>query len=201
MVTAYFPADLTGFYNVNLTFAPIDVELEECLVGNRLFGVCGEAQDGLDFDWSVLRSEPQGDVTVVEYQRYRPASFGGAGYVGTVLGDFDARKGEKNRIAIRVRHIAPQLGSASPHVQVEAGKTYWEQWVIFAQLTLLFGAVAGIPGIVLLIIGLLSKRRVLADHTLPVECRAYVLYRLVKYEWPTIRPQTTGSPTINAVSH
>ena len=169
MVTAYFPADLTGFYNVNLTFAPIDVELEECLVGDRLFGACDKTQDGLDFDWSVLRSDPHGEVTVVEYQRYRPASFGGAGYVGTVLGDFDAHKGEKYRIAIRVRHIAPQLRSASPHVRVEAGRIYWEQWVIFAQLTLLFSAVAGIPGIALLIIGLLSKRRVLADKAVPSE--------------------------------
>jgi hypothetical protein len=86
-----------------------------------------------------------------------------------VLGDFDARKGEKYRISIRVRHIAPQLGFASPHVRVEAGRIYWEQWVIFAQLTLLFGAVAGIPGIALLLIGLLSKRRVLSDKAVPSE--------------------------------
>jgi hypothetical protein len=169
MVTAYFPADLTGFYNVNLTFAPINVELEECLVGDRLFGACDRTQDGLDLDWSVLRLDPHGEVTVVEYQRYRQTSFGGAGYVGTVLGDFDAQKGGKYRIAIRVRHVAPQLRSASPHVRVEAGRVYWEQWVIFAQLTLLFGAGIGVPSIVILIIGLLSQRRVMAEKAAPSE--------------------------------
>ena len=168
-MTPDFAADLTGFYNVDLTFAPINVELEECLVGDRLFGSCDRTQDGLDLDWSVLRSDPHGEVTVLEYQRYRPVAFGGAGYVGTVLGNFDAHKGDKYRIAIRVRHVAPQLRSASPHVRVEAGRVYWEQWVIFAQLTLLFGAVVGVPGIVLLIIGLLSQRRVMAEKAVPSE--------------------------------
>jgi hypothetical protein len=166
-VTHDFPADLTGFYNVNLTFAPIDVELEECLVGDRLFRSCDKTQDGLDLDWSVLRSDPHGEVTVVEYQRYRPASFGGAGYVGTMLGSFNGRKGDKYRIAIRVRHVASQLSSAFPHVRVEAGRIYWEQWVIFAQLTMLFGAIVGLPGIVFLIVGLLSQRRVMAEKAIP----------------------------------
>src|SRR4051794_25634792 len=51
-VTPAFPADLTGFYNVTLTFAPINVDLEECLVGDRLFDSCDKTQEGLDFDWS-----------------------------------------------------------------------------------------------------------------------------------------------------
>lgn len=161
-LTADFPTDLTGFYNVNLTFAPVNVDLEECLVGDRLFGSCDETQDGLDLDWSVLRSDAHGEVPVVEYQRYRPASFGGAGDVETVLGSFDARKGDKYRIAIRVRHVAPQLLSASPRVRVEAGRIYWEQWLIFAQLTLLFGAAVGLPGAALLIWGLFSQRHMMA---------------------------------------
>jgi hypothetical protein len=162
-LTADFPTDLTGFYNVNLTFAPVNVELEECLVGDRLFNSCDKTQNGLDLDWSVLRTDAHGEVPVVQYQCYRPASFGGAGYVGTVLGGFDAHKGDKYRIAIRVRQVAPQLRSASPHVRVEAGRIYWEQWVIFAQLTLLFGAVVGLPGFALLITGLLLERRINAE--------------------------------------
>ncbi len=161
-MTADFPTDLTGFYSVNLTFAPVNVELEECLVGDRLFDSCDKTRDGLDLDWSVLRSDAHGEVPVVEYQPYRPASFGGAGYVETALGTFDAHKGEKYRIAIRVRHIAAELLSASPHVRVEAGRIYWEQWVIFAQLTLLFSAAVGLLGAALLIWGLLWQRRMMA---------------------------------------
>lgn len=169
MTTEYFPADLTGFYNVNLSFAPINVDLEECLVGDRLFVGCEKTQNGMDLDWSVLRSAPHGDVTVVEYQRYRPSTFGGAGYVGTLLGDFNAHRGEKYRVAIRVRHVAPQLRIASPHVLIEAGRIYWEQWVIFAQLTLLFSGVVGVPGIVFLIIGLRSQRRPIPEGAVPGE--------------------------------
>ena len=167
MVTADFPTDLNGFYNVSLTFAPTNVELEECLVGDRLFDSCDKMQSGLDLDWSVLRSDPHGEATIVGFQHYSPASFGGAGNVATALGSFDARKGSKYRIAIRVRHVASQLRSASPHVQVEAGGFYWEQWIIYAQLTLLFGAVVGLPGIVLLIFGLLSRWRVMAEKAVP----------------------------------
>jgi hypothetical protein len=80
-----------------------------------------------------------------------------------VLGSFDAQKGDEYRIAIRVQHVAPQLRSASPHVRVEAGRIYWEKWLIFAQLTLLFGAVVGLPGIALLIWGLLLQRHIMAE--------------------------------------
>lgn len=164
VLTADFPTDLTGFYNVSLTFAPVNVELEECLVGDRLFDSCDKEQDGLDLDWAVLRSSAHGEVPVVDYRQYRPASFGGAGYVGTVLGSFDAQKGDKYRIAIRVRRVAPQLRSASPHIRVEAGRIYWEQWVIFAQLTLLFGIVVGVLGIALLMKGIFSGRRTVAEN-------------------------------------
>ena len=161
--TADFQTDLTGFYNVSLAFAPVNVELEECLVGDRLFNKsCDATQNGLDLDWSVLRSGAHEEVPVTGYERYRPASFGGSGYVGTVLGSFEAHKGDRYRIALRVRRVAPQLRSASPHIRVEAGRIYWEQWVIFAQLTLLFGVVVGLSGVALLIKGVLSRRRNIA---------------------------------------
>ena len=168
--TADFRTDLTGFYNVSLTFAPVNVELEECLIGDRLFSKsCDATQNGLDLDWSVLRSDAHEEVPVTGYQRYRPASFGGAGYVGTVLGGFEAHEGDKYRIAVRVRRVAPELRSASPHIRVEAGRIYWEQWVIFAQLTLLFGVIVGLPGIALLIKGLLSQRANMAQKAVPAE--------------------------------
>jgi hypothetical protein len=168
--TADFRTDLTGFYNVSLTFAPVNVELEECLIGDRLFSKsCDATQNGLDLDWSVLRSDAHEEVPVTEYQRYRPASFGGAGYVGTVFGGFEAHEGDKYRIAVRVRRVAPELRSASPHIRVEAGRIYWEQWVIFAQLTLLFGVIVGLPGIALLIKEVLSQRRSMAQKAVPAE--------------------------------
>lgn len=162
-----FATDLTGFYNIELAFAPNNVEQEECLVGDRLFGACDKVQSGLDFDWAVFRSDVNGEVPIIEYQRYRPASFGGAGYVGTTVGSFDAQRGKQYRIAIRVRNIAPELLSASPRIRVEAGRIYWEKWIIFAQLTLLLGAVVGIPGVAFLTFGLFSQRRARAEKTLP----------------------------------
>lgn len=158
-VTASFPTDLTGFYNVSVTFAPVNVDLEECLIGDRLYkGSCNGREDGLKLDWSVLREDRHGETVVLGYRPYRPASFGGAGYVATVLGGFDAHKGDTYRIAVRASQVAPELRSASPHIRVEAGRIYWEKWVILAQIALLFGVVAGLLGLAILIRGILSQR-------------------------------------------
>jgi len=168
-ISADFPTDLTGFYNVSLTFAPLNVELEECLIGDRFGRSCDAGQNGLDLDWSVFRSGAHGQAPASGYQQYRPAAFGGAGYVETVLGGFEAKKGVRYRIAVRVRRVAPELRSASPHIRVEAARIYWEQWVIFAQLTLLFAVVVGLPGIALLIKGVLSRPRSGAQKAITAE--------------------------------
>ncbi len=151
-VTAYFPTDLTGFYKVSITFAPIDVSLEDCLIGYRLSGTCADKNSGMDLNWSVLRRGSHGETVVVDRRPYRPALFGGAGVVETGLGDFDAHKGDEYRIALNVKRLAPQLRSASPHIRVEAGTIYWEKWIIFSQVFLLFGAVVGFLGLAALLI-------------------------------------------------
>lgn len=168
-LTAAFPTDLTGFYNVELAFAPNDVNEEECLIGDNLFRSCDKTGNGLDFDWAVFRSDAHGEVPVVAFQKYDPRSFGGAGYVGTTMGSFDALRGEHYRIALRVRQVAPELLSASPHIRVEAGRFYWERWVIFAQITLLFGAAFGIPGVALLVFGFILRRRKRLQQAVPDE--------------------------------
>ena len=54
LLTVEFLTDLSGFYTVSLAFAPLDVQLEECLLGHYLFkGPWKDRADGLDLDWSV----------------------------------------------------------------------------------------------------------------------------------------------------
>jgi hypothetical protein len=155
-----FKADLTGFYVVGLDFAPTNVDLEECLVGDTLFKEsCESVGSGLALDWSVVRHQLPKDVTVVDHQIYKPGGFGGSGVVQTVLGDFEAQAGEKYRILVHVRKIAPELNSASPKINVEAGRIYWEKWIIFAQLSLLFAIFPGIGGIIVLGWAIFNRRR------------------------------------------
>ncbi len=118
-----FKTDLTGRYVVGLNFAPTNIDLEECLVGDTLFkDSCKSVGSGLDLDWSVVRHQLPKDVTVVDHQVYKPQGFGGAGVIETVLGDFDAQAGEKYRILLHVRKIVPELNSASPKISVEAAR-------------------------------------------------------------------------------
>jgi hypothetical protein len=158
-VSTKFVTDLDGFYKVSLAFAPVDVEAEECLVGDPLFkSSCNSGANGLDLGWSVLGEQAGREVVVADYQLYRPAEFEGAGSVETVLGGFDAHKGGVYQIAIRVRYIAPELQSASPKMRVEAANFYWEKWVIYAQMSFLFAAVLAPIGIVVLGWGYFADR-------------------------------------------
>jgi hypothetical protein len=162
VTTPEFKADLDGSYVVGLDFAPTNSPLEECLVGDRLFkDDCKSLGSGLDLDWSVLRQALAGDAAVVNNEAYRPQSFGGAGVVETVLGSFDAQKGEHYKIRLHIRKIAPELNAAFPKVSVEAHRIYWEKWMIFAQASLLFAIVPGISGLLVLIWATLKKSKML----------------------------------------
>lgn len=155
-----FKTDLTGSYAVGLDFAPINVDLEECLAGDSLFkNSCKSVGSGLVLDWSVVRRHLPQDVTVVDHETYKPQSFGGAGVIETVLGSFDAQKGEQYKILLHVRKIAPELNSASPRINVEAQRIYWEKWIIFAQASLLFAVLPGISGLLVLLLGIIKQRK------------------------------------------
>jgi len=146
--SAEFKADLSGTYVVSLTFAPMNVAHEECLVGDRLFkDDCASLGNGLDLDWTVISSNSSGGRPIVDRKLYVPGSFGGVGVVATTLGTFDAREGDRYSILLHIRNIAPELRAASPKIRVEAHRIYWEKWVIFAQLTLMFAVVFGVGGV------------------------------------------------------
>jgi hypothetical protein len=155
-----FVTDLNGSYNVSLAFAPVDVEAEECLVGDALFkDSCKSGTNGLDLDWSVIREESGHETVVADYRSYRPGEFEGAGSVETVLGRFDAERYATYKIALRVRNIAPELRSASPKVRVEAARYYWENWMIYAQMSLFFAVVIASMGTIILGWGYFSDRK------------------------------------------
>src|ERR1700730_14416459 len=87
-----FVTDLDGTYIVSLAFAPKNAALEECLVGDRLFkDDCKDIGSGLDLDWSLTRRDSNAELVMLDRQTYRPRAFGGAGFVETVLGTFDAQ--------------------------------------------------------------------------------------------------------------
>jgi hypothetical protein len=162
VTTPEFTADLNGSYVVGLDFDPMNSPLEECLVGDRLFkDDCKSLGSGLDLDWSVLRHDLPEDAAVVDKEAYRPQSFGGAGVVETVLGSFDAQKGEHYKILLHVRKIAPELNAASPKVRVEAHRIYWEKWMIFAQASLLFAIVPAVGGLLILIWAILKRPKMI----------------------------------------
>ena len=147
-VSTTFVPDLSGTYEVSLAFAPINIPAEECLVGDSLFkGSCRSTPAGLDLDWSVLKESGGKEVVASEYRSYRPYGFEGAGSVETVLGRFDADKNSNYKIALRVRNIAPELKSASPKVRVEAARFYWEDWVIYSQMSFVFALFLASMGI------------------------------------------------------
>jgi hypothetical protein len=152
ITSAEFKADLSGTYVVSLEFAPTNSALEECLVGDQLYkDDCASLGSGLDLDWSVVSRNSSGRKAIVDRKLYVPGAFGGSGVVATVLGTFDAQKGDRYSVLLHIRNIAPELRVASPKISVEAGRIYWEKWVIFAQLSLMFAVIPGISGVVLLL--------------------------------------------------
>lgn len=150
--TSEFVTDLSGSYVVSLDFTPNNPALEECLVGDSLFkDDCTSLGSGLDLDWSVLSGDSNKVKAVVDRQAYRPQGFGGAGVVSTVLGDFDAKEGNRYRILLHVKNVAPELISASPKIRVEAHRIYWEKWIIYSQASLLFAIIPGAAGLLILL--------------------------------------------------
>jgi hypothetical protein len=105
---------------------------------------------GLDLDWSVVRLD-LGDELVLVKESYRPHAFGGAaGAVQTELGRFDAQRGGRYKIDLRIRGSSPELGAASPLLKVDVHWSYWEKWVEYEQLSIWFAVAAGIAGALML---------------------------------------------------
>jgi hypothetical protein len=67
-------------------------------------------------------------------------------------------------ILLHVRKIAPELNSASPRINVEAQRIYWEKWIIFAQASLLFAVLPGISGLLVLLLGIIKQRKQPNSH-------------------------------------
>jgi hypothetical protein len=160
LVTPEFLSDLDGTYVVSLAFAPKDVDREECLVGDSLFKAdCEDLGGGLDLDWSVIRRDTSGDTALINNQTYRPQAFGGAGEMQTVLGAFEAKRGDRYKIALRVHKNSPELNEANPKIKVEPHRIYWEEWVELAPLSFGFAGVLGLIGIVIVIYAIRTDKK------------------------------------------
>ena len=156
--TPSFVTDLDGIYDVGLAFQPRNVDREECLLGDRLFQeACEKLGSGLSLDWAVIREGWGNNTPVIETQAYRPGLFGGAGVVQTQLGSFTAQRGKRYVVVLNVHNVSPELNAASPQIRVEAARIYWEDWVIFSQLTFGFMAIIGTVG--LLIVAFSLRKR------------------------------------------
>jgi hypothetical protein len=145
-----FSTDMDGAYSVNLAFQPRDAAREECLLGDRLFkDSCDKLGSGLALDWAVVRNDRRGSSPVVGPQPYTPGMFGGAGVVEVRLGEFQARRGQEYAVVLNVHNSSPELKEAAPEVRVEAGRAYWEEWVIFSQPAFLLAVVFGLIGLLI----------------------------------------------------
>jgi len=158
--TSSFVTDLDGVYNVGLAFQPINIDREECLLGDRLFQEsCEKLGSGLSLDWTVKRVGWGDDTPVIGPLIYSPGSFGGAGVVQTQLGNFTAQRGKRYLVELNVHNVSSELNAALPQVRVEAARIYWENWVIFSQLTFVFMAVVGSIGLLTVIFSFRKRDR------------------------------------------
>jgi hypothetical protein len=148
--TPGFVTDLNGFYEVGLAFQPKNIDLEECLLGDRLFQTsCEKLGSGLKLDWAVIREGWNENSPVVGPKAYDPRAFGGAGVVQTQLGGFEAQRGKRYAVVLNVHSVSSELNAASPQVRVEAARIYWEKWVIFNQLIFWLSFVLGSVGLII----------------------------------------------------
>jgi hypothetical protein len=91
---------------------------------------------------------------------YEPNAFSASpGELGTELGQFQARKGRRQIIKLKILNDAGELNLAHPKLKVEAHRVYWEQWVIFRQLGFLIAVLFGGVGQAAIVIPPLVQRR------------------------------------------
>ena len=152
-----FTTDLTGTYIVSLVFSPVaDDDKEDCQIGEEIVkGTCQDIPRTLYLEWSVLA----GGGTVVPASPYEPHAFSGSpGEVGTEVGRFDAKRGNRQRIRLRILNDAGELNADHPKLIVEAHRIYWEQWIILGQLAFLFAIFFATVGLGLILVPLLFRR-------------------------------------------
>ncbi len=152
-----FTTDLTGTYIVSLVFDPLaDGKKEDCLIGEEIVkGSCQDIPRTLYLEWSVLAS----GTTGVPLAPYEPHAFSGSpGEDGTEIGLFEAKRGNRQRIRLKILKDAGELNAAHPKLTVEAHRAYWEQWVILGQLAFLSAIFFAAVGLGLILVPLLFRR-------------------------------------------
>jgi hypothetical protein len=146
--TSEFSTDLDGTYIVSLAFDPN-------LVGDQLFKTaCETVGSGLDLDWSVVGHSSGNDLALIQNRDYKPHAFGGSGAVQTELGSFEAQRGGRYKVLLKLRQDSSELNTASPRVRVDAARIYWETWVIYGQMALWLAGIVGLLGVFTIIWGL-----------------------------------------------
>lgn len=159
-----FTTDLTGTYIVSLVFDPMaDHKKEDCQIGAEIVkGTCQDIPRTLYLDWSVFANA----TAVVSVAPYKPHAFSGSpGEDGTEIGQFEATRGGRRRIRLRILNDAGDLNAAHPKLIVEAHRVYWEQWVILGQLAFLAAIFFAALGLCVIFGPLLFRRRKLPAAT------------------------------------
>src|SRR5579864_4672690 len=135
-----FETDLTGTYVVSLAVDnAVTAGKEGCMTG----ATCGSTARTLFLEWSVA-----GVSGSTSRAPYEPHAFSGTpGKMETEVGNFEAKRGERQKIVLNILTEAGELNAAHPKLVVEARRIYWEKWVILGQLAFLGAIVFSTVGI------------------------------------------------------
>jgi hypothetical protein len=145
-----FATDLDGTYVVSLVFDEMpDTNREDCLIGEELAnGSCKSLSPTLNFNWTIIGD----DGSIQNRGHFKVHGITGAkNEVEAMLGTFEAKRGGHQKIVLSILSDAGELNTAHPRLKVEAHRVYWEKWVIFDQMALLFALAVGLVWIVIIL--------------------------------------------------
>ena len=153
----YFRTDLNGTYLLSLVFDTMpDLRREDCLIGDDFpTGSCKGVERTLYFGWKVVRDSAQ----IIGSGQYDHAWSSGSGDVEAGIGEFEGRRGGRQRIVLNVTQDASELNAAHPRLQVEAHGRYWEKWIIYGQFGFLLMIGVCLPALIWTVWPLVFHRR------------------------------------------
>ena len=157
-----FKTDLTGTYIVSLVFErglPFGKEVsdkERCMIGDDFpKGSCNSDTRTLYVNWSVV----PGTASMGLATEYKPGTFSfTSDKIEAELGRFEAKRGNPQKITLKILRNAGTLNAAHPKLKVEAHRIYWEEWIILGQLAFLWAIVLGAVGVGCIVLPRLFRR-------------------------------------------
>jgi hypothetical protein len=129
--------------------------MEDCMIGEDLpKGSFGSGARTLFLEWNVAGASGSTSPALYEPHAYS----GSMGEMETEVGRFEAKRGERQKIVLKILADARELNVAHPKLRVEAHRAYWEKWVILGQLAFLWAIALSTVGIGSIVLPLFFRR-------------------------------------------